>query len=457
MNPFESLGLSEPLRRAVVDAGYTTPTPIQAQTIPALLAARDLLGCAQTGSGKTAAFALPTLQRLAEAPSRPGRRPVRALVLAPTRELAAQIHESFHTYGRYLNLKGTVIYGGVGQGPQVAALRAGVDILVATPGRLLDLCDQGLLRLDAVEIFVLDEADRMLDMGFIQPIRKVISMLPAVRQNLLFSATMPGPIAALASGLLRDPVRVDVEKPKGDGARTTHALYSVGKADKARLLVHLLQAQRPFRCIVFTRTKHGANRLTLQLEKSGLVSAAIHGNKSQGARTRALQGFISGDVGILVATDIAARGIDIDDIDLVVNYDLPDAPETFVHRVGRTARAGRTGAAIAFCDEEETGLLADIERLLRQPLPLSTDQPFHQHLDRHARPQTPAQLQSERVAQRQGPPRRDRDAAPAGRGGAAAPPRHGGGHGQGASHGGGRWGGPSAGASVGRGRGPSRG
>jgi ATP-dependent RNA helicase RhlE len=401
VSSFASLGFSEPLLAAVRAAGFESPTPIQARAIPHVLEGRDLLGCAQTGSGKTAAFTLPTVERLA-ATTPSGRRPVRALFLAPTRELAAQIEATVQLFARPFGLRSAVIFGGVKQGPQVSALRAGVDVLVATPGRLLDLADQGLLALGSVETVVLDEADRMLDMGFIQPIRRIVAMLPRQRQSLLFSATMPAPIVKLAAGMLRDPVRVDVEAPLGDEPQISHRLYTVQKADKARLLLHLLAERPAFRAIVFTRTKHGANRLAMVLQKAGQQAAAIHGNKSQAARRRALDGFVDGSIGLLVATDIAARGIDVDDVDLVVNFELPGEPETFVHRVGRTARAGRSGDAIAFCEPEETVLLLQIERELGERLPLVEDHPYHLPLDRSARPATPAQLQSRRAAERHG-------------------------------------------------------
>ncbi|MCO4763857.1 MAG: DEAD/DEAH box helicase, partial [Myxococcales bacterium] len=377
MSNFEALGLSEPLLRAVADAGYESPTPIQEKAIPLLLEGKDLLGCAQTGTGKTAAFALPTLHHLAKNPPVKGqRRPIRALVLSPTRELAAQIGQNFASYGRHTPLRHTVIFGGVKQGKQVRALQQGVDVLIATPGRLLDLIDQGYIRLGQVEVFILDEADRMLDMGFINPIRKVISLLPRERHNLLFSATMPGPIAKLASGMLHNPVRVDVAPQSTTAERVDQKLHFVMKADKPKLLVHLLKTNPVFRAIVFTRTKHGANRLTKTLVKEGIEASAIHGNKSQGARKRAIEGCTKGDIGILVATDIASRGIDVDDVSHVFNFDLPNESESYVHRIGRTGRAGRSGVAVAFCDEEETGCLADIEKLIGMTLPLDEDTPF---------------------------------------------------------------------------------
>ncbi len=377
MTTFATLDLIEPLQTALAEEGYTTPTPIQAQAIPLLLEGRDLLGIAQTGTGKTAAFTLPILQRLMAERRRPAPRGARVLVLTPTRELAVQIAESVRVYGRHLPLTRTVVFGGVGQGPQVKALARGVDVLVATPGRLLDLIDQRHLRLDSVEVFVLDEADRMLDMGFIQPVRRVISMLPAKRQTLLFSATMPAAVTSLASGLLTDPVRVEVTPPATTVERIQQKVLFVEKAAKKSLLLDLLADPDIDRALVFTRTKHGANRLAEQLDKGGVRSDAIHGNKSQNARQKALEDFRSGRVRVLVATDIAARGIDIDGISHVINFELPNEPESYVHRIGRTARAGADGVAISFCDAEERGFLRDIEKAIRQPVPIVTEHPYH--------------------------------------------------------------------------------
>jgi ATP-dependent RNA helicase RhlE len=365
---FAQLNLIEPLLRAVASEGYTEPTPIQLKAIPHLLAGRDLVGCAQTGTGKTAAFALPILQRLSAQPSKGHTRPVRVLILTPTRELASQIGASFAVYGRHLAIKHTVIFGGVGQDPQVRAVRAGVDIVVATPGRLLDLIHQKHVRLDRVEVFILDEGDRMLDMGFIHDVRRIVAELPRQRQTMLFSATMPEEIRALASSILRDPVRVEVAPISSTADQIEQSVHYVSKADKRSLLVKLLGDAAITRALVFTRTKHGANRVSEQLEKSGINAAAIHGNKSQTARERALDGFKRGDVRVLVATDIAARGIDVDGISHVFNFDLPEVPEQYVHRIGRTARAGASGIAISFCDQEERPLLADIERLIRYRL-----------------------------------------------------------------------------------------
>ncbi|MGH7046453.1 MAG: DEAD/DEAH box helicase [Stellaceae bacterium] len=381
MIKFRDLGLNEPLQRALTEEGYATPTPIQAQAIPHLLAGRDLLGIAQTGTGKTAAFALPILQHLAarqSAPAKPvlARNIARCLVLTPTRELAMQIGDSFRAYGRHLALRATVIFGGVGQAPQVAATARGVDILVATPGRLLDLIGQGHIRLDRVETFVLDEADRMLDMGFIHDVRKIVAMLPTRRQTLLFSATMPADIARLAAAILDAPMRVEVTPAATTVEKTDQLVMFVERADKRALLCEILRDPALARVLVFTRTKHTANRLAEQLGRAGFAAEAIHGNKSQGARQRALEEFRAGAVRILVATDIAARGIDIDAITHVVNYELPNVPETYVHRIGRTARAGASGAAISLCDTEERAYLKDIERLIGRKVPVAADHPF---------------------------------------------------------------------------------
>ncbi|MDB4944687.1 MAG: ATP-dependent helicase RhlE [Labilithrix sp.] len=365
---FAALGLSKPLLQALAHEGYVTPTPIQQRCIPDVLKGKDLLGCAQTGTGKTAAFVLPLLQNLASR-TRSGK--IRALVLAPTRELAAQISERTSAYGRNLGLTNTVIYGGVGQRNQEDALRKKPDILIATPGRLLDLMEQGYVKLDGVEVFILDEADRMLDMGFIHDVKRIVREVPAKRQTLFFSATMPPVIAELAGRILIDPVRVEVVPQATTAEKIEQTVHHVTKRDKRALLEKVLKAPGVDRALVFTRTKHGANRLVEQLDRAGVVSAAIHGNKSQGARERALDGFKDGSIPVLIATDIAARGIDVDGITHVVNYDLPNVPEQYVHRIGRTARAGARGRAIAFCDEEERGLLKDIERVIRQRIPLA--------------------------------------------------------------------------------------
>jgi ATP-dependent RNA helicase RhlE len=381
VNSFQDLPLVEPLRRALAEEGYAVPTPIQAQAIPQLLAGRDLLGIAQTGTGKTAAFALPILQRLAAAGDATGkvaleRKTARCLVLTPTRELAIQIGDSFRAYGRHLGLRSTVIFGGVGQNPQVAAMARGVHILVATPGRLLDLIGQGHVRLDRVETAVLDEADRMLDMGFIHDVKKIVGRLPKQRQTLLFSATMPADIARLAAGILRDPARVEVTPAASTVERAEQRVMFVERGDKRDLLCAMLKDRALARVLVFTRTKHGANKVAEQLGRAGYRADAIHGNKSQGARQRALEGFRAGHVRVLVATDIAARGIDIDGITHVVNYELPNVPETYVHRIGRTARAGAGGAAISLCDGEERAYLRDIERLIGRKVAVVEDHPF---------------------------------------------------------------------------------
>ncbi len=372
---FDQLPLAEPLLRAVKGAGYTTATPIQEQAIPPALEGRDLLGCAQTGTGKTAAFALPLLQRLAA--HRGKGRPIRALVVTPTRELAAQIGVSIRAYGRYLPLRGTVIFGGVSQHSQVRDLVRGVDILVATPGRLLDLVNQRHIRLDRVEILVLDEADRMLDMGFINDIRKIVALVPEKRQTMFFSATMPPEIRKLAANMLVDPVDVAVTLRLTAAETVDQSVYFVARDNKQALLAHLAGEGGMTKLLVFTRTKHGADRVVKRLARKGIAAAAIHGNKSQNQRTRALDGFRRGTTRILVASDLAARGLDIDDVSHVVNFDLPNEPETYVHRIGRTGRAGATGDALSFCAEEELEYLRDIERAIHKPVPVDPDHPFH--------------------------------------------------------------------------------
>jgi ATP-dependent RNA helicase RhlE len=372
-SPFASLGLSSSLVRAIIEEGYRDPTPVQTQVIPHGLAGRDVLASAQTGTGKTAAFVLPLLQRLSTSDSsgHVSRKHIRALVLTPTRELAIQIAERVVAYGRYVEIRHALIYGGVSQHRQEVALRAAPDLVVATPGRLLDLVDQGLVRLDHVTHFVLDEADRMLDMGFVRDVRKVVGMLPTARQTLLFSATIPGAVETLARTLLKDPARVSIEPAVTTAESVRQSVVFVAKADKRDLLKSVLSDSSIERVLVFTRTKHGANRLSDQLDRAGIGSAAIHGNKTQGARERALEGFRRGVTRVLVATDVAARGIDVDGISLVVNYDLPNVPESYVHRIGRTGRAGATGRAISFCDRDERALLHDIERLIRRRLPVT--------------------------------------------------------------------------------------
>ena len=367
--------------RALVPLGYETPTPIQAQAIPHVLEGRDVLGVAQTGTGKTAAFSLPMLHRLAQQPSRDGRRVVRALVLSPTRELSAQIGDSIRDYSPHLKIFHTVIFGGVKQGKQVAALQRGVDIVVATPGRLLDLIDQGYISLKHLEYFVLDEADTMLDMGFIHDIRKVIQMLPPERQSLFFSATMPQNIQELADTILDRPVTVEVERRSSAAETVEQKVYFVRQAEKKHLLVDVLTAPDVTSALVFTRTKYGADKLVRHLRKQGVRSEAIHGNKSQPQREKAMKAFKRGDLGVLVATDIAARGIDVDELSHVINFEIPNIPETYVHRVGRTGRAGAEGIAISFCNEEdERTYLRDIQRLIRKEVPLDTDQDYHNPL-----------------------------------------------------------------------------
>jgi ATP-dependent RNA helicase RhlE len=381
---FSSLGLSEPLLRALSDEGYTTPTPIQVQAIPHLMRGRDLVGLAQTGTGKTAAFALPILHRLA-ADHRPApARGARVLVLAPTRELATQIADSFRAYGRHTRLTRAVVFGGVGQTPQVAALRRGVDVLVAAPGRLLDLIGQGHCDLSKVEVLVLDEADRMLDMGFSRDIARIVARLPKARQTLLFSATMPDSIAALAGGLLRDPARVEVAPPSTTVASVRQRVMFVDADNKRDLLALLLKSPSVTRAIVFTLTQRGADKVTQFLAGHGVAAEAIHGGKSQGARERALAGFRSGAIRVLVATDIASRGIDVDDVSHVFNFDLPNIPEAYVHRIGRTARAGREGWAVTLCDAEQRAWLRDIEREIGKPLPVFHGHPFHSEAAAHS-------------------------------------------------------------------------
>lgn len=375
---FAELGLIEPLVRAVNNTGYTTPTPVQAGAIPYALAGRDVLGCAQTGTGKTAAFALPILQRLSQAaptPSRSGRT-IRALILSPTRELAAQIARSFESYGRHTGLRSAVIYGGVSAHGQISTLRRGVDILVATPGRLCDLLAQGVVRLSNVEVLVLDEADRMLDEGFLPDVRRIIDVLPQRRQTLLFSATMPAGLRPLVDRVLVSPARVEATPVASTPDLVEQAVYLVEQEDKRALLRHLLEDHRIARAIVFTRTKHGANRVAEHLVKGRVQAEAIHGNKSQSARERTLARFRDGSIRVLVATDVAARGIDVAGVTHVVNFDVPNDPEAYVHRIGRTARAGAAGAALSFCSRAERGQLASIERLIKRRVAVQTDHPY---------------------------------------------------------------------------------
>ena len=366
---FNDLGLSEPLLKAVRDQGYDTPSPIQAQAIPAVLSGRDVMAAAQTGTGKTAGFTLPLLERLSKGgreQSRVQSNNVRALVLTPTRELAAQVSDSIATYGKYLNLHSTVVFGGVKINPQMMRLRQGVDVLVATPGRLMDLCNQKAVRFSQLEVLILDEADRMLDMGFIRDIKKIIALLPKQRQNLLFSATFSPDIRALAKGMVNKPLEISVNAENSTAEKVTQWLMAVDKKRKPALLTYLIKENSWKQVLVFTKTKHGANKLTKHLEAEGLTAAAIHGNKSQGARTKALASFKDGGVQILVATDIAARGIDIDLLPQVVNFDLPNVPEDYVHRIGRTARAGNTGQAVSLVCNDDLKLLWDIENVIQQ-------------------------------------------------------------------------------------------
>ena len=365
---FDSLGLADPLLRAVREKGYTTPSPIQAQAIPPILKGQDIMGAAQTGTGKTAGFTLPLLQRLLDGPPvKPNA--VRALVITPTRELAAQVGDSVQTYGKHTSLRSTVVFGGVSINPQMMALRRGVDVLIATPGRLLDLHKQNAVKFNQVSILVLDEADRMLDMGFIHDIKRILALLPTQRQNLLFSATFSGDIRTLAHKLLNNPVEIDVAPRNTTATRIEQIVHPVDKAKKAALLAHLIRHQQWTQAIVFSRTKHGANKLVAYLSEQGISAAAIHSNKSQGARTKALSDFKQGKISILVATDIAARGLDIPQLPQVVNFDLPQVPEDYVHRIGRTGRAGETGHAISLVCADEAKQLADIERVIKRKLP----------------------------------------------------------------------------------------
>lgn len=377
MSSFAALGLAEPILKALTDEGYETPTSIQAGSIPYLLQGRDLLGLAQTGTGKTASFALPILQHLIDHPKRAPSRGMRVLVLAPTRELAAQIGENFAAYARYMSFSHTVIFGGVGQGRQVEVMKRGVDVLVAAPGRLLDLVGQGHIDLSTPEIVVLDEADRMLDMGFVHDIRRIVAKLPRKRQTLLFSATMPNSIRELTHSLLNNPATVQVAPEASTVDRIQQAVLFVNAAKKKEALLQLVDNDRVVRAVVFTLMKHEANKVAEYLNQHGISAAAIHGNKSQGARERAMSGFRDGSIRVLVATDIAARGIDVDDVSHVFNYDLPNVPEAYVHRIGRTARAGREGWAISLCDAEQRAWLREIERRIDKEIPVITDHPYH--------------------------------------------------------------------------------
>lgn len=374
---FDDLPLLAELKKAVADKGYVRPTPIQEKSIPSLLKGRDLLGCAQTGTGKTAAFALPILQRLHESAPSDGPRRIRALVLTPTRELAAQIGESFRTYGRHLDLRSTVIFGGVGKDGQRTAVKRGIDVLVATPGRLLDLMQEHVIRLDALEAFVLDEADRMLDMGFIHDVKKVIRALPKKRQSLFFSATMPKAVAGLADSLLQNPVRVEVVPQSTPAERIDQTVLFVEKQNKGALLYSILSNPAIERALVFSRTKYGSNRIAQKLVRQKVTADAIHGDRPQNARTRILEGFRSGKIKVLVATDLAARGIDIEGITHVINYDMPNEPENYVHRIGRTARAGKSGRAISFCSGDERDYLTAVEKVMGRKVPVNRNHDFH--------------------------------------------------------------------------------
>jgi ATP-dependent RNA helicase RhlE len=377
---FNNLQLIEPILKALGNEGYTTPTPVQEQSIPLILQQKDLLGCAQTGTGKTAAFAIPLLQLLHQQKqlSKENRRNIRALILTPTRELAIQVGESFSTYGQFLPLKCLTIFGGVSPVNQINSLRQGIDILVATPGRLLDLINQGYISLQDIKFFVLDEADRMLDMGFIHDVKKIITKLPAQRQTLFFSATMPQEIQKLSTVLLKNPVKVEVTPAASTVELIQQSLYYVDKQNKRSLLIHLLDNKKIETAIVFTRTKHGADKVAKDLAKAGIKAEAIHGNKSQNARQSSLQNFMARRTRVLVATDIAARGIDIDDMGHVINYELPNIPETYVHRIGRTGRAGSAGIALSFCDNEEKEYLRDIQKLINKVIPVIKDHAFDQ-------------------------------------------------------------------------------
>ena len=397
---FKELGIIEPILKALGAEGYTHPTPIQEQSIPILMRRKDLLGCAQTGTGKTAAFAVPILQHLIlDRQRNNGPRRIRALIVTPTRELAIQIADSFTVYGKFTGIHNTVVFGGVKQGTQTKALRYGIDVLVATPGRLLDLMQQGFISLKDIEYFVLDEADRMLDMGFIHDIRKIIAKLPLKRQSLFFSATMPPDIVDLSRKILGNPEKVVIQPEQTTAEKVEQAVYFVSKKAKPKLLIHLLQSESVGSTLVFSRTKHGANKIVKVLGKADINADAIHGNKSQGARQQALGNFKSGHTKVLVATDIAARGIDIEELSHVINYDLPNIPETYVHRIGRTGRASASGIALSFCDAEERAYLRDIQKLIDQKIPVISEHPFL-HVGVEDTPQSPAKPQRSQQLQR---------------------------------------------------------
>ena len=372
---FKDLNIIEPILKAIGEAGYESPTPIQEKSIPAILKEKDILGCAQTGTGKTAAFAVPILQNIIE-DKQDNERKLRALIVAPTRELAIQIGENFTAYSKYLDIKSTVIFGGVNQSSQVRKIKSGVDVLIATPGRLLDLSNQRHVDLKNIKYFVLDEADRMLDMGMIHDVKKIISKLPKDRQNLLFSATMPKEVMKLVNSILKNPVKVEVQPVSSTVDVISQGVYFVAKKNKKSLLVHLLKDENIKSVIVFSRTKHGANKIAKDLNHVGIEAAAIHGNKTQNQRQVALNNFKEGNIRVLVATDIAARGIDIDELSHVINYDLPDVPETYVHRIGRTGRAGKEGVALTFCDEEERAMLISIEKVIGKSIPVLSEEEY---------------------------------------------------------------------------------
>ena len=442
---FSDLALDERILRAVAEKGYEQPTPIQEGAIPKILDGHDVIGVAQTGTGKTAAFSIPTLQILTEKQaSRRGKPTIKGLILTPTRELAIQIAENLEEYGKYLDLRHMVMFGGVGQNPQVRALQRGVDLLVATPGRLLDLIGQGFVHLDSIEFFVLDEADRMLDMGFVHDVRKVLKLLPSGRQNLLFSATMPNNIVDLAKGFMSNPQTVAVTPPSSTAERVDQEVYYVAKSDKRRLLKHLLENEIRGQVLVFSRTKHGANRIVKDLDKDGIDAAAIHGNKSQTARQNALGAFKDGKLRVLVATDIAARGIDVEELPQVIQFDLPNVAETYVHRIGRTGRAGLSGKAISFCETDEKAYLRDIYKLTKQPIDVVADHPYVLADDGEPDPQRPIPAdgrdrhQHPRNPEHMGGGGRGRGRGRSGGGGGRGRGRSGGGSRQGSGGGGGR-------------------
>jgi len=411
---FTDLGIIAPILKALTAEGYTHPTPIQEQSIPILLNRKDLLGCAQTGTGKTAAFTIPILQHLFNSKNDyKGRRKIRSLIITPTRELAIQISENITAYGKYTGIKNVVVFGGVKQLSQTKALRQGTDILVATPGRLLDLISQGFISLKDVKYFVLDEADQMLDMGFIHDIKKIIVKLPAKRQSLFFSATMPSAIINLSSNILGNPQKITIKPKQATAEKIEQAIYFVSKPNKNKLLVHLLGERPNSSVLVFSRTKHGADKIVRVLAKAQIKAAAIHGNKSQGARQRALGNFKKGDLNVLIATDIAARGIDVEELSLVINFDLPNIPETYVHRIGRTGRAKYSGIAMSFCNIEEKAYLKDIQKLINQEIPVIREHPFvDDEIEETPIPKTPSKNKQKKSQHRSKSPRREGENTP---------------------------------------------